>query len=175
MALHGQSKDAMAKLDLYNWEYDIEVCGYKHNMTDLQAALGIGQLARYDAQLARRKVIAERYLQGLQDARFVHPVWACPPAWYAAARESSFHIYPLRIAGYGTTERNALIARLAEDGIAANVHFKPLPLFTAWGDYKMDAYPHAYAHYAHEITLPLWPGMSDEQLDWVIARVNDLA
>jgi len=181
LALHGQTKDALAKMISGNWEYDIEVCGHKHNMTDMQAALGIGQLARYDAQLLRRAAIAESYYQGLRGARFLHPMGVMKtrdsaPDAASARRESSFHIYPLRVAGYGLEERNALIARLADSGISANVHFKPLPLFTAYRDmYRMEDYPHAYAHYIHEITLPLWPGMSEEQIAWVIARVNEFA
>ncbi|MDR2734315.1 MAG: DegT/DnrJ/EryC1/StrS family aminotransferase [Spirochaetota bacterium] len=180
MALHGQSKDALAKLDAANWEYDIEMCGYKHNMTDMQAALGIGQLARYDAQLARRRTLAERYHQELRGARCIHPAWLESAGGARASdvprHESSYHLYPLRLEGYGLPERNDLIARLAEDGIAANVHFKPLPLFTAYRDeYSIANYPNGYAHYVHEITLPLWPGMSERQMDWVIARVNALA
>jgi dTDP-4-amino-4,6-dideoxygalactose transaminase len=219
MALHGQTKDALAKEQAGSWEYDIEVCGYKHNMTDMQAALGIGQLARYELNLARRKAIAEMYVEGLRDARFIPPLWAQPsgtpakkgepetgtgsglaladrPPWLARdalhpgsrgegfpprtqnsiARETSYHLYPLRLAGYSLEKRNALIARLADAGIAANVHYKPLPLFTAYKDeYRMEDFPNAYAHYVHEITLPLWPGMSEEQIDWVIAKLIELA
>ena len=197
LALHGQTKDAFAKEQAGSWEYDIEVCGYKHNMTDIQAALGIGQLARYDANLARRRVIAERYAAGLEDARFIHPLWARGGACAGAGteggmgsgggtsagtegdgipRESSYHIYPLRLAGYGLEQRNALIARLAAAGIAANVHFKPLPLFTAWkNSCRMEDYPRAYAHYVREMTLPLWPGMTEEQIDWVIAKCIEFA
>jgi dTDP-4-amino-4,6-dideoxygalactose transaminase len=173
LALHGQSKDALAKMQAGSWEYDIEVCGYKHNMTDMQAALGIGQLARYDTLLRRRKAIAERYRQGLAGARFEHPLGAGVPE-ASPGRESSFHLYPLRIAGYSLEERNELIARLASAGIAANVHYKPLPLFTAYKDlYCIEDFPHAYAQYVREVTLPLWAGMSEAQIEYVISKVNE--
>ena len=169
LALHGQTKDALAKLNAGNWEYEIELCGYKHNMTDMQAALGIGQLARYEASLARRKEISEMYCRGLQDERFMHPAWVHNAE---AQCESSYHLYPLRIRRYGVNERNALITRLAECGIAANVHYKPLPLFSAYADYAMKDYPKAYAHYEHEITLPLWAKMSDAQASEVIDAIQ---
>lgn len=163
LALHGQSKDALAKMAAGSWEYDIELSGYKHNMTDIQAALAIGQLGRYEAQLARREEICAAYRAGLSGAPWLHP------PGNDDLRKSSCHIYPLRIAGFSEERRNALIAALAGRGISTNVHFKPLPLFTAFRDeYRMADFPHARAQYVNEVTLPLWPGLSAEQIEWTI-------
>ncbi len=173
LALHGQSKDALAKMAAGSWEYDIEISGYKHNMTDLQAALGIGQLARYGARLERRRAICRRYQEGLPESLWIHPF----DAFLDASPEDrpAFHIYPLRIRGYDVAKRNALIASLALEGVAANVHFKPLPLFTAFRDeFDIMQYPNAWAAWSSEITLPLYPGMTDEQVDYVIMSLRKI-
>lgn len=169
LALHGQSKDALAKMSAGSWEYDIEISGYKHNMTDMQAALAIGQLERYAAQLARRREICRRYEEGLPEPVFVHP--------FVGVGEDlpSFHIYPLRLRGFDETRRNALIASLAARGIAANVHFKPLPLFTAFRDeFDIKNYPNAWETYSSEVTLPLYPALTNEQVEHVIGSLRTI-
>lgn len=167
LALHGQSKDALAKISAGSWEYDIEISGYKHNMTDLQAALALGQLERYSAQLARRREICRRYEEGLPESLFIHPFAQL------GTDLPSFHIYPLRLRGLDEAGRNALIAALAARGIAANVHFKPLPLFSAFKDeYDIKNYPNAWKVYSSEISLPLYPALTDEQLEHVIESLR---
>ena len=173
LALHGQTRDALTKMAAGNWEYDIELSGYKHNMTDMQAALALGQLARYDQQLARRRDICRRYREGLPESVCIHPFSDEALAGSVGGTESSFHIYPLRIRDCDEERRNGLITALALDGIAANVHFKPLPLFTAFRDeYSIKDFPHAWAMYSSEITLPLYPALTDEQVELVIASLR---
>lgn len=138
-------------------------------MTDMQAALAIGQLERYAAQLARRREICRRYEEGLPEPVFVHP--------FVGVGEDlpSFHIYPLRLRGFDETRRNALIASLAARGIAANVHFKPLPLFTAFRDeFDIKNYPNAWETYSSEVTLPLYPALTDEQVEHVIGSLRTI-
>lgn len=166
-SLHGQSKDALAKTKLGAWEYDILYPAYKCNMTDINAAIGLKQLERYDILLKRRREIIEKYDKAFLDAGLM------PLRHFDDESRSSGHLYLLRIPGFKTKDRNYLITRLAEQGIAANVHYKPLPMMTAYQNLGFDIkdYPNAYAMYENEITLPLHTKLSDDEVDYVIDNV----
>lgn len=164
LSLHGQSKDALAKTQAGAWEYDIVAPLYKCNMTDIQAALGLVQLKRYDAVLERRKSLIERY-----DAAWKgFPVQALNH--FGDGSDSSGHLYLTRLPGKSREECNQIITRMAEQGIAANVHYKPLPLLSAYRNMGFDIhqYPNAYAQFENEITLPLHTCLTDEQQEYVI-------
>lgn len=164
LSLHGQSKDALAKTQAGAWEYDIVAPLYKCNMTDIQAALGLVQLKRYDAVLERRKSLIERY--GAAWKGF--PVQALNH--FGNGSDSSGHLYLTRLPGKSREECNRIITRMAEQGIAANVHYKPLPLLSAYRNMGFDIhqYPNAYAQFENEITLPLHTCLTDEQQEYVI-------
>ena len=163
-SLHGQSKDALAKTKLGAWEYDIVGTWYKCNMTDVAAAIGLGQMRRYPAMLARRRAIIEAY-----DAAFV-PLGVKVLPHYTADHESSGHLYIARVPGITLEQRGEIIIKMAERGIACNVHYKPLPMFTAYKalGYDVANYPNAYAQFANEITLPLHTCLTDEQVAYII-------
>ncbi|MEG1623576.1 MAG: DegT/DnrJ/EryC1/StrS family aminotransferase [Raoultibacter sp.] len=163
LSLHGQSKDALSKNTAGSWEYDITFPGWKCNMTDLQAAIGIAQLDRYPSLLARRRELVERYAVNLADA----PVTLL--SHYGSDFTSSGHLMLVRIEGAGTAIRNAVIKRLADAGVAANVHYKPLPMMTAYRNlgFNIADFPNAFAQYENEITLPLHTLLSDEDVDYV--------
>lgn len=163
-SLHGQSKDALAKTRLGAWEYDIVGTWYKCNMTDIAAALGLAQFKRYPAMLNRRRVIIEKYdgafkSQGLKT--LTH---------YCENYRSSGHLYITRIPDINEEKRNEIIAKMAERGVACNVHYKPLPLLTAYKNlgFNIKDYPNAYKNYENEITLPLYTSLTDEQIEYVI-------
>ena len=162
-SLHGQSKDALAKNQLGAWEYDIKMCGLKCNMTDIMAAIGLAQLKRYEGLLARRKVLIGRYDAALKDYGEV-------VEHYGKNFVSSGHLYLIRVNGIDEKQRNAIIVKMAEKGVATNVHYKPLPMHTAYKDLGFDIkdYPKAYEKYRNEITLPLHTLLSDEEADYVI-------
>ncbi|TEB08225.1 UDP-4-amino-4-deoxy-L-arabinose--oxoglutarate aminotransferase [Pelotomaculum schinkii] len=162
-SLHGQSKDALAKNKIGAWEYDIVHLGYKCNMTDIMAAFGLAQLERYDGMLKRRREIVERYDRALL------PLGVKSIRHYEDGR-SSGHLYLARIPGIGEEQRNALIVKMAEAGVSANVHYKPLPMMTAYKELGFDIgdYPNAYNQYENEITLPLHTLLSDEDVGYVI-------
>lgn len=164
LSLHGQSKDALAKTQLGAWEYDIVAPYYKCNMTDIMASIGIAQLKRYPDLLKRRKEIIEKYNEGLADldVRVLKH--------YGDDFSSSGHLYLVRLNGKTREECNKIIIKMAEAGVATNVHYKPLPLLTAYKDLGFDIkdYPNAYAMYENEITLPLHTKLSDEEVDYVI-------
>ena len=164
LSLHGQSKDALAKTQLGAWEYDIVAPYYKCNMTDIMASIGIAQLKRYPELLKRRKEIIEKYNEGLadQDVRVLKH--------YGDDFSSSGHLYLVRLNGKTREECNKIIIKMAEAGVATNVHYKPLPLLTAYKDLGFDIkdYPNAYAMYENEITLPLHTKLSDEEVEYVI-------
>lgn len=164
-ALHGQSKDALAKLKPGAWEYDIVTDGFKCNMTDINAAIGRVQLTRYENMLKYRKEIFETYTKILEKEDFS----IIPETKYGEGTESSYHIYPLRIKGFNEEERNELIQRLAEKGIATNVHFKPLPMFTLYKNlgYKIEDYPNAYNQYKNEISLPVYSTLPLEDVEYI--------
>ena len=164
LSLHGQSKDALAKTQLGAWEYDIVAPYFKCNMTDIMASIGIVQLKRYPELLKRRKEIIEKYNEGLADldVRVLKH--------YGDDFSSSGHLYLVRLNGKTREECNKIIIKMAEAGVATNVHYKPLPLLTAYKDLGFDIkdYPNAYAMYDNEITLPLHTKLSDEEVDYVI-------
>ena len=164
LSLHGQSKDALAKTQLGAWEYDIVAPYYKCNMTDIMASIGIAQLKRYPELLKRRNEIIEKYNEGLADldVRVLKH--------YGDDFSSSGHLYLVRLNGKTREECNKIIIKMAEAGVATNVHYKPLPLLTAYKDLGFDIkdYPNAYAMYENEITLPLHTKLSDEEVEYVI-------
>jgi len=162
-SLHGQSKDALAKTQLGAWEYDIVGPWYKCNMTDLAAAIGLSQLKRYDAMLARRKAIIGKYDAAMK------AVGVSVLDHYSDTHQSSGHLYLCRIPGITVEQRNEIIIKMAEQGVATNVHYKPLPMHTAYKNMGFDIkdFPNAYAHFANEITLPLHTCLTDEQVQYV--------
>ena len=163
-SLHGQSKDALAKTKLGAWEYDIVGPWYKCNMTDIMAALGLVQLKRYPALLERRREIIRRYDEAFR------PLGIEVLNHYSEQHQSSGHLYITRIPGADTERRQEIIVKMAEQGIATNVHYKPLPMMTAYKNLGFDIadYPNAYARFANEITLPLHTCLTDEELQYVI-------
>lgn len=173
-AVHGQSKDALAKMQAGAWKYDVTIDGFKCNMSDIHAAVGLEQLRRYDVMLAKRKEIVALYDRILSGTD-----WAILPFRKDAIRETSYHLYMLRIKGFTEAQRDRLIQMLADEGIATNVHFIPLPMFTLYKNlgYKMEDYPHAYDQYSNEITLPLYSTLSVEDAEYVanqVVRFTDL-
>ena len=170
MSLHGQNKDALAKTRLGAWEYDIVYPAYKCNMTDIMAAIGLVQLERYPGMLARRREIIGRYDGALRDCGVQvldH---------YGDDHESSGHLYLTRLLGRDESFRNGVIERMAEREIACNVHYKPLPMMTAYKNLGFDIkdYPNAYNQYRNEITLPLHTCLTDEQVGYVIENFKEL-
>ncbi len=170
LSLHGQSKDALAKTMLGAWEYDIVGTYYKCNMTDVAAAIGLKQFERYPEMLKRRKEIIKRY-----DAAF-RPLGIKSLDHYTDEWESSGHLYLTRIPGITAVQRNEIITKMAERGIACNVHYKPLPMHTAYKNLGFDIkdYPNAYAQFANEITLPLHTCLTDDDIEYVIEAYQDI-
>lgn len=170
LSLHGQSKDALAKTKLGAWEYDVLGPWYKCNMTDIQAALGLVQLKRYEGMLERR-----RELIALYDS-YLKPLGIEPLPHQGEGYASSGHLYICCVPGVSSDERNAIIEAMAERGVATNVHYKPLPLLTAYKDLGFDIadYPHAYARFANEVTLPLHTCLTDEQAHYVASTFADI-
>ena len=164
LSLHGQSKDALAKTQLGAWEYDIVGTWYKCNMTDVTAAIGLKQLDRYPQMLLRRKEIIGRYDEAFK------PQGVEVLEHYTDEYTSSGHLYLTRIPGITPEQRNEIIIQMAQRGVACNVHYKPLPMHTAYKAMGFDIadFPNAYAHFANEITLPLHTNLTDEQVDYVI-------
>lgn len=164
LSLHGQSKDALAKTQLGAWEYDIVAPYYKCNMTDIMASIGLVQLKRYPEILKRRRQIIEQYNAGLKelDVQVL--------AHYNESTSSSGHLYLVRLNGKTREQCNQIINKMAEAGVATNVHYKPLPLLTAYKNLGFDiaSYPHAYAQYENEITLPLHTKLTDDDVAYVI-------
>lgn len=164
LSLHGQSKDALAKTQLGAWEYDIVEPYFKCNMTDIMAAIGLAQMRRYPGLLARRKEIIEKYNEGLRGLSvdvLQH---------YGDDFASSGHLYLTRIQGKKREECNEIIKRMAEYGVATNVHYKPLPMLSAYKKLGFDIqdYPNAYALFENAITLPLHTQLTDEEVDYII-------
>ena len=164
LSLHGQSKDALAKTQLGAWEYDIVEPYFKCNMTDIMAAIGLAQMRRYPGLLARRKEIIEKYNEGLKGL----PVGVLQH--YGDDFASSGHLYLTRIQGKKREECNEIIKRMAEYGVATNVHYKPLPMLSAYKKLGFDIqdYPNAYALFENAITLPLHTQLTDEEVDYII-------
>ena len=168
LSLHGQSKDALAKTKLGAWEYDIVGPWFKCNMTDIMAGIGLAQMKRYPGMLARRKEIISRY-----DAAF-KPLGIDVLDHYNDNYQSSGHLYITRIPGAGLEERQEIIVKMAEAGIATNVHYKPLPMMTAYKNLGFDIkdYPNAYKRFVNEITLPLHTCLTDEEVEYIIENFS---
>lgn len=170
LSLHGQSKDALAKTQLGAWEYDIVAPDYKCNMTDISAAIGLVQIRRYAELLHRRREIVERYNAALKDCHVQvlnH---------YGADHQSSGHLYLVRLLDKDSEYRNEVIRQMAERGIACNVHYKPLPMMTAYKNLGFDIkdYPNAYRQFENEVTLPLHTRLSDEDVEYVIGNFCEI-
>lgn len=170
LSLHGQSKDALAKTKLGAWEYDIVGPWYKCNMTDIMAAIGLKQLERYPGLLQRRAEIIHRYDAALQ------PLGVETLTHFGEDYRSSGHLYITRVPNITEQQRNDIIVKMAEREIACNVHFKPLPMMTAYKTlgFDIEDYPNAYKHYANEITLPLHTKLSDEDVAYVIENFTEI-
>lgn len=164
LSLHGQSKDALAKTQLGAWEYDVIGTWYKCNMTDIAAAMGLAQLRRYPQMLARRREIINRYDAALR------PLGIQTLPHYTDKHQSSGHLYITRVPNISLEERNEIIIKMAEAGISCNVHYKPLPMHTAYKQMGFDIanYPNAYAFFMNEITLPLHTCLTDEEVTYVL-------
>lgn len=168
LSLHGQSKDALAKSKLGSWEYDIEILGYKCNMTDIQAAIGLSQLERYPNLLKKRRELIDYYnqeLDGLNIQTLNH---------YDKKNTSSGHLFMTNLIGRDVDSRNDLIVKLAEQGIATNVHYKPLPMHTAYKKlgFSMENFPNSYNMYKNEITLPLYSLLKSEHIDYIVDNLK---
>lgn len=170
LTLHGQSKDALAKTKLGAWEYDIVGPYFKCNMTDIMAGIGLAQFRRYEGLLARRKEIIEKYTKGISGDNIQIL------AHYGSDFKSSGHLFLVRVLNMNEEERNNFITKMAEKGIATNVHYKPLPMHTAYKNLGFDIkdFPNSYNMYHNEITLPLHTLLTDEQVDYVIETFNEL-
>lgn len=169
-SLHGQSRDALAKTQLGAWEYDIAGPWYKCNMTDIMAGIGLAQMRRYKSILARRKEIISRY-----DAAF-KPLGIKVLPHYTDNWQSSGHLYITRIPGISKEQRQEIIVQMAEAGIVVNVHYKPLPMMTAYKNLGFDIkdYPNAYRQFSNEITLPLHTKLTDEEVEYVMTKYCEI-
>ncbi len=169
-SLHGQSKDALAKTQKGGWEYDIVFPGYKCNMTDIIASIGLVQLCRYEELLKRRRELIERY------DRKLLPLGVLPLQHYSEEDQSSGHLYLIRIPGISMEERNEIISNMAEVGVTCNVHYKPLPMHTAYMDLGFDIkdYPNAYKQYTNEISLPLHTKLSFDDVDYICRNLAQI-
>lgn len=170
LSLHGQNKDALAKTKLGAWEYDIVAPNYKCNMTDIMAAIGLAQLKRYPQMLQRRRQIIEKYNEGLKNCNvqlLKH---------YGENHASSGHLYLVRLLGKRIEDRNEIISKMAELGIACNVHYKPLPMMTAYKNlgFNIADYPNAYNQYKNEVTLPLHTKLTDDEIEYIIDSFSKL-
>ena len=163
LSLHGQTKDALAKTQLGSWEYDIVKPAYKCNMTDIMASIGLVQLKRYPQLLERRKAIVSQYNKAFEGTP-ISPLKHDGPHY-----QSSRHLYVTHVEGISLEERNLIIQKMAEKGIACNVHYKPLPMLTAYKDLGFDIkdYPNAYRYFENEITLPLHTKLTDNDISFI--------
>lgn len=170
LSLHGQNKDALAKTKLGAWEYDIIGTWYKCNMTDIMAGIGLAQFKRYPEMLQRRRQLIERYNVALE------PYNVQVLNHYSNEHSSSGHLYLVRLLGASLEQRNKVIEQMAERGIATNVHYKPLPMMTAYKalGYDIKDFPNAYAQFENEITLPLHTCLSDEDVDYILTNFTDI-
>ncbi len=169
LILHGQNKDALAKTQKGNWRYDVEEPGFKCNMTDIQAAIGLVELARYQENLDRRKVIFQQY-----NTAFSSEKWAITPTFFSENKETCYHLYLLRINGATEVQRDEIMQRIFDQDVSVNVHFQPLPILTAYKKrgYKIEDYPETWDKYCNEISLPVYYDLSDEQVEIVIKAVK---
>ena len=170
LSLHGQTKDALNKSKLGSWEYDIMSPAYKCNMTDIMGGIGLAQLKRYSQLLAKRKDIIEKYNDGFKDLDIQilnH---------FDDEHQSSGHLYLVRVNNITLKQRNEIIVKMAERGIACNVHYKPLPMLTAYKNLGFDIkdYPNAYDLFVNEVTLPLHTKLSDEDVEYIINNFKEV-
>ena len=165
LSLHGQSKDALSKNKAGGWEYDVTDAGFKCNMTDIQASIGLVELNRYNDTLQKRKEIFELYDSFLKEKN-----WAIIPIHQSENKVSSYHLYMLRINGCSLEKRNTIIEKMATEGIAVNVHYKPLPLLTFYKNlnYKIEDFPQSNKNYEHEISLPVFYDLTNQQAKYVV-------
>ena len=168
LSLHGQTKDALAKTQLGSWEYDIVKPAYKCNMTDIMASIGLVQLKRYPSLIQRRYEIVKKYDEAM-DAMHIEHIQHVSDAYHSSA-----HLYMIRIPDISVEQRNEIITRMAENGVATNVHYKPLPMMSGYKAYGWDIkdFPNAYHLYHNEITLPLHTLLSDEDVEIVIQTLR---
>jgi dTDP-4-amino-4,6-dideoxygalactose transaminase len=170
MSLNGQTKDAFSKTTGKEWRYDIVLTGYKMNMPDVCAAIGLAQIRKYrSVLLPRRKFIADRYQELFSKFK-----WAQLPDLRKGKTESSYHIYPLRIKGISETQRDALMDEIFAHDVSVNVHFIPMPLLSVFKSmgYKIEDHPIAYSNYSREISLPIYPQLKDEQIEYIVKVVE---
>lgn len=168
-SLHGQNKDALAKTAIGNWRYDVVEAGYKFNMTDIQAAMGLVELDRYDLDMiVRRRAIFDLYSEKLKNYS-----WAVIPQYQTDEKISSYHAYLLRVLSISEQQRDEIIQRIFEKGVAVNVHFIPVPMLSYYKDkgYHIDDYPKTYENYSCEISLPVYYDLTEEQVDVVLDAV----
>ena len=170
LSLHGQSKDALAKTQLGAWEYDIVGPWYKCNMTDVVAGIGLAQMKRYKGLLERRKEIIGKYDEAFK------PLGIEVLNHYTEEHQSSGHLYITRVPGITLEQRHEIIVKMAEQGVACNVHYKPLPMMTAYKNLGFDIkdYPNAYKRFENEITLPLHTKLTDEEVEYVIEKYSEI-
>lgn len=169
-SLHGQTKDALEKTQKGSWEYDILIPAYKCNMTDVQAGIGLGQLKRYDSMLSRRHEIVKRYEEGFKGTRVITPKHVTDNS------KSSGHLYLARLKDITLEERSEIIVKMEEKGISTNVHYKPLPLLTAYKNlgFEIEDYPNAYHLFENEISLPIYSTLTDEEVDYIIENLLEI-
>lgn len=163
--LHGQNKDALSKTQSGSWRYDIIEAGYKFNMPDVLAAIGLASFKQYESYiLPRRKEIFDKYCE-----LFSEYSWAQLPEYENEIKKSSYHVFPLRIKDISETERDAIMQKMFDAGVATNVHFQPLPMLSLYKNlgYKMEDYPVSFENYSREISLPVYPQLTDEQLNYI--------
>ena len=168
ITLHGQSKDALAKTKKGAWKYDVITPGYKCNMTDIQAAIGLVELDRYSENLARRKEIFDAY-----DTAFSKKKWALLPPHQTSDKKSSHHLYLLRIKDISEAQRDEIIQEIFDQSVSVNVHFQPLPLLTAYKNlgYDINDFPIAYHKYQTEVSLPVYYNLDAAQVQQVVTAV----
>lgn len=169
-SLHGQTKDAFEKTQKGSWEYDIVLPAYKCNMTDVQAAIGLGQLSRYDSMLKRRHEIVKRYDEGFKNSRVI------TPNHVSENHKSSCHLYLTRVENISSEQRNEIIMKMSDRGISVNVHYKPLPMLTAYKNlgFNIDDYPNAYNLFKNEISLPIYSTLTDDEVDYIIENYLEI-
>lgn len=170
LSLHGQSKDALAKTQLGSWEYDVLAPLYKCNMTDIMASIGLKQLERYSELLEKRREIIKKYDAVCDELGVEHIVH------YTDVYTSSGHLYLTKVSGCTDEQRREIIIKMAECGVSCNVHYKPLPMMTAYKEYGWDIkdFPNAYKHFENEVTLPLHTKLSDEDVDYITAQFKEI-
>lgn len=171
-SLHGQTKDALEKTKIGSWEYDILIPGYKCNMTDIMASIGLVQLERYNDLLNRRNEIVEKYNSGF-NGTIVKPLVHIPSD---NSYKSSMHLYIVHLDGVSREQRDIVIQKMAEVGIACNVHYKPLPMLTAYKNMGFDIkdFPNAVAFFNNTMTLPLHTKLTNEEVDYIINNLRTI-